>query len=241
MYENEQKKLLEQNWKSLEAFSDIIYNTINNSIFYKVGSYCGKMGCKLISNNQYIQKSDIKGIYVVFLKYKDYYIILYVGESEKSLGTRIGRFIKQAAGENGDDEFHSGGQLIYDKFTLYKREDVWRNNLYVKFITLNEIKNILGYTAYPSFNLIEGEKYEIISKLDSKVLLKYFESRMIDRFCPISNKISQSFHNTDLFSENIRQFNMLCNTINKKTNSDIKSRPLIQTSIDNLAIVWYIK
>jgi len=236
--EIEQKNLLEQNWKPLEIFAKAIADTIDNCVAYQVGDYCGSMGCKLLNNNRYLVKSDIKGIYVVFLKFKEHFIVLYVGESDKSLGTRIGRLIKQAAGENRDDEAHSAGQLLYDKFTIYGRDDVWRNNLYVKFISLTNLKKVLGDTAYAHSDLF-GEKYYKVAKLDNKIILKHFESKMIDNFGPISNKMSQSFKNTNLHSENVKQFNILCNSIEKKVDDGIKLKPWFESSIAKLSIAWY--
>ena len=234
--EERQKNLLEQNWKPLQLFSNSIFDTITNSRIYKVGDYCGTMGCKLIFNNRYINKSDIKGVYVVFLRYKDYLIVLYVGESDKSLGTRIGRLIKQAAGDNRDDESHSAGQLLYEKFTAYGREDIWRDNLYVKFITLSDIKKILGNTCY-SISDVYGEEFYKVKDLNNKIILKFFESKMIDKFGPIANKMSQSFKNTDLYSKNITEFNVLCNSVEKNVSDEIKSKPWFNPNIDKFAVV----
>ena len=110
---SEQKLLLDQNYLPLQVFSDKVIQSILDSKLYQVGDYNGTMGCKLLSpgEHSYIIKSDIKGVYVVYLRYNNHNIVLYVGETDKSLGTRIGRLIKQATGDNRDDESHSAGQL----------------------------------------------------------------------------------------------------------------------------------
>ena len=226
IHEDIQKTLLNENYKPLEIFADKFANIIENSKSYRVGDYSGSMGCKLINDDYYLTKSDISCVYVVSLKVKEQDIILYVGETDTSLGTRIGRLIKQSFGDNRDDESHSAGQLLYEQFTIYGREDIWKNNLFVKYISLREIKNILGHLALPQ-STVFGTEYYKISKLDNKTILKYFESRMIDRFAPISNKISQRFKNTELYAKNLNLFNMLCSNVNKNINQHIKLKPLL--------------
>ena len=229
---SEQKLLLDQNYLPLQVFSDKVIQSILDSKLYQVGDYNGTMGCKLLSpgEHSYIIKSDIKGVYVVYLRYNNHNIVLYVGETDKSLGTRIGRLIKQATGDNRDDESHSAGQLLFDQFTKYNRMDLWKNKLYVKFIELREIKNILGLVAFPKFDL-EGEHYCMLKDLDNKVLLKYFEEKTIDSLSPISNKMAQSFENTNNYSENFNKFCELVNSFDKKTDSIRRSKPYIEPSI----------
>ncbi len=200
---------------------------------YKVGDYDGTMGCKLINteDNTYIIKSDIKGVYVVYLKYNHNNIVLYVGESGTSLGTRIGRLIKAASGDQRFDESHSAGELLYKHFTQYGRPDLWSENLYVKYIELQEIKNILGLVAFPKFNL-EGQKYHMLKDLDNKILLEYFEKKVIDNLSPISNKMAQSFENTHSYNDNFNKFHQLVNSFDKRISDNRKSKHYIETSID---------
>jgi len=230
-----QKSLINQNYKPLEIFANKFASIIQNNVPFQVGDYCGTMGCKLMNDNKYLIKSDISCVYVVFLKVKEKEqdIVLYVGESDTSLGNRIGRLIKQAFGDNREDESHSAGQLLYEKFTTYGREDIWKNNLFVKYISLREIKNIFGDIAL-SHTTIYGDDYYKISKLENKTILKYFESRMIDIFAPISNKVSQRFKNTNLYGQNLKLFNLLCNSVDTNIKHHIKMKPLLKPTNDRI-------
>ena len=153
-----QKELLTQNYRAVDMLKDGITKKLLKSEPYIVGDYFSKMGFKFIKESnqkQYITKVNLIGIYHVQIKFRDQYIDLYTGESEACIGTRIARLIKQASGENRDDETHSAGELLYNKFSKYGRKDLWLNNLRVRFLQIKDINDMLGLTSFPYHNLFD--------------------------------------------------------------------------------------
>ena len=217
-----QEEIIRQNRYQLEIFADKIFKQIINNKLYEIDKLNGSQGFELIHNHTSYVKHDIQGIYVIYLKslLNDQLICIYVGETDNEIDVRIGRCIKQAKGEQHPTESHSGGQLLFDKFTSKGKQDIWEKNLRVQFITLDDIKINLGGTAYSITNL-EGTEYRVIREFSNKKLLHLFESKMIDRLAPISNKNCQSYNNHKQYQNNWKLFNDLCDFAEKdlkKTN-----------------------
>ena len=217
-----QEEIIYRNAEQLEIFSDKIHKQILSNKLYEIDKFSGTQGFQLIHNGRSYIKHNIQGIYVIYLKsiITGQYICLYVGETDNEIDQRLGRLIKQAKGEQHPTESHSGGQLLFDKFTSKGRQDIWEKNLRVQFITLDDVKINLGGTAYSITNL-EGTEYRVIREFPNKRLLHLFENKMINRFAPISNKNCQSYNNHNEYEKNWKSFNELCDLVEsnlKKTN-----------------------
>ena len=223
-----QKELLKQNYQAVDVIKDGITKKLLKSEPYIIGDYYGKMGCKFIKeSNQkhYIQKTDLRGIYHVQVKFNDQYIDLYTGESEACIGTRIARLIKQASGDNRDDETHSAGELLYNKFSKYGRQDLWLHNLRVRFLQIRDIFDMLGLTSFPYHNLFDKE-YLTLVDTDLKLLLQTLEQGVIDRLAPIGNRQAQRMMDQKRFSNNIKLFEELCQMVNTQTPNNLKVKEL---------------
>jgi hypothetical protein len=218
-----QDEILRRNRLQLEIFADKIHKQMLSNKLYIIDKFKGNQGFELIHDGKSYVKSDIQCLYVIYLLsiLNGELIVIYVGETDSELGNRIARLIVQAKGEQHPTESHSGGQLLFDKFTHEGRQDIWEKNLRVQFITLDDIKINLGGTAYSITNL-EGTEYRVIREFSNKKLLQFFEREMINKFAPISNKNSHSFYNHNKYENNWRFFNDLCNLVQK----DLKEKNL---------------
>ena len=223
-----QKELLKQNYRAVDMLKDGITKKLLKSESYIVGDYFSKMGFKFIKESnpkQYITKAGLLGIYHAQIKFRDQYIDLYTGESETCIGTRIARLIKQASGENRDDETHSAGEILWNKFSKYGRKDLWLNNLRVRFLQLKDINDMLGLTSFPYHNLFDKE-YLTLVDTDRKLLLQTLEQGVIDRLAPIGNRQAQRMMDQKRYFNNIKLFEELCQTVNTQTPNNLKVKEL---------------
>jgi hypothetical protein len=218
-----QDEILRRNRLQLEIFADKVYRQMLNNKLYEIDKFKGNKGFELIHDGKSYIKNDIQGIYVIYLVsiLNGELIVIYIGETDYDVSMRLGRLIVQAKGYQHPTESHSGGQLLFDKFTSKGRQDIWEKNLRVQFITLDDIKINLGGTSYSITNL-EGTEYRVVREFANKKLLQFFESEMIDRFAPISNKNSHGFYNHNKYQNNWKLFNDLCNLVQK----DLKEKNL---------------
>jgi len=218
--------IIDTNLKQFQIIADKIQQILSNSVLYEICDLSRKQGYKLKNKGRDYLKNDIQGIYVTYLKsiLNNELIDFYIGETNNELDQRLGRLIKQATGEQHITESHSGGQLLFDEFTRHGKKDIWEKNLKVRFIKLDEIKNVIGDTAFPMVDLtVENfQSFHFVKDFPDKEILRFFEQAMIDRLSPIANILGNSFFsNSPRLLKNCKNFNDLCNLVKNENNQSI--------------------
>ena len=156
-----------------------------------------KMGFLSFKDKEIFTFTQVKGVYTVILDCKNNEANIYNGQSNSDNGginNRIARCVKQAQGEQRNDERHSGGQYLYDRFGPSK---YWPDNLYVRFITLNRIKELCKDISFQKYSnpffvelLGEEDSNEIITidDMTDASVLDFFEKLSFDIMEPVANK-----------------------------------------------------
>jgi len=205
--------ILYNNENLLITTIDQIKNLIQFSPLYKVSEHNRKMGNSLISlDENKLIKTGIPGIYRIMLKCSDHLVDLYIGESEVCIAQRVSRCVKQAKGENTVDEAHSAGELLKNDFTIFEKEDVWKNNLFIQFIPLNILRKVTSNVVIP-FNTVFEQLELKLYNFKNKSLLTFFEDKMISEFGPIGNKINKSTNRDTKYINNLIQYNNFKNNM----------------------------
>tara|TARA_B100001063_G_C16576236_1_gene458432 strand:+ start:56 stop:760 length:705 start_codon:yes stop_codon:yes gene_type:complete len=166
---------------------------INNIIFdliksprYQVINKRKMSSIFLDQHNNKVDLSEIttKGVYHIMVGNTDFY----TGHAGVNISTRVNRMVKQALGENTEDENHTAGQWLYDNFTKYGRKDIWIDSIYVKYLSLSQIKKYFTNISVKHFTLYGDEHYPI-QEFDDKVILQFVEKCAIQTFESPLNKI----------------------------------------------------
>tara|TARA_Y100000004_G_C8806066_1_gene365550 strand:- start:35 stop:784 length:750 start_codon:yes stop_codon:yes gene_type:complete len=189
------KSILENNVQYYPNHVEIIKKLVKP--MYKVIPTTLKMGFKLQDMNENNVNQKILHTEAVYEQkvfvYPNCYVPIYTGQTEEEnhgVAYRTARFVKAALGENRSDEKHSGGQYLYDVFQNC-RVKYWHKNLYLSFISLEDIKYYLKdivYNAYPNSLPMTDTTYIKIEELSNAAILDYFEKLAFDIRQPAGNK-----------------------------------------------------
>tara|TARA_B100000214_G_scaffold190508_1_gene137667 strand:+ start:384 stop:1067 length:684 start_codon:yes stop_codon:yes gene_type:complete len=186
-------QVLEANYQYDLIFRNVIEQGLMKAPMIKIKP-TSKMGFVAYRDGEQICFQQPKGVYGIGLNCRGYLAPIYNGQSNSDNGGinyRVRRCIKAALGLQRQDEKHSGGQYLYDKFgpNVY-----WPDNLYVRFVSLDMIKDFCKDIIFKKYSspLAEyfGEDGEFINidDMTDAAILDFFEKLSFDIMQPVANK-----------------------------------------------------
>jgi hypothetical protein len=185
---------LEQNYTTLKPIiNNILFDLVKSPRYQVINKINRKMSSIFLdqyNNKVKLSKISTKGVYHIMIDDTDFY----TGHAGVNICTRVNRMVKQALGENTEDENHTAGQWLYDNFTQYGRKDIWIDSIYVKYLSLSQIKKYFTNISVQQYTLF-GNEYYPIQEFDDKVILQFVEKCAIQIFESPLNKEHQKFGN----------------------------------------------